>query len=139
MPHQGDQGPYIDPASGLAKGVVEGLTPSGIGGIFEKLDPQALIQMLMRLFGGGPGLGQGPFAKGGAPTDPGGSAFKPQSGPMPDLKNLMTQGTPQPLPPGMQFPAPIPQEMLTPGNPAGITDEQLRRMQELIRQQQLGR
>ena len=76
MPHQSGYGAPIDPASGLAKGVVEGLTPSGVGGIFEKLDPQALIQMLMGLFGGGAPQG-GPFAKGGAPTDPGGSAMQP--------------------------------------------------------------
>ena len=84
MPHQSGYGAPSDPASGLAQGVVEGLTPSGIGGIFEKLDPQTIMQMLMGLFGGG--APQSPFAKGGAPTDPGGSAFQP------NLRDRMTGG-----------------------------------------------
>jgi hypothetical protein len=53
---------------GIAQEVVPGATWA------EKLDPMQLIQMLQQILGGG----QGPWAPGGRPTDPGGSALKEQ-------------------------------------------------------------
>jgi len=79
----------------LATGVVEELNPVGASGPFSKLDPMQLIQLLQQLIGGGGGQEEGQFARGGRPTDPGGSAM---GGSLKDAM-LMPQ---QPLPPWEQ-------------------------------------
>lgn len=73
----------MNPASELASGIAQEATPAGMSG-FAGLDPATLIQLLQRLVGGG----QPQWARGGAPTDPGGSAMPPQQ-PQPGLKGRM--------------------------------------------------
>ena len=64
----------MNPADELATGVVKEMIP-GAGGAMGQLDPMRLLQLLKQILGGGQ---QPAWGRGGAPTDPGGSALKEQ-------------------------------------------------------------